>query len=63
MNDSPLEAVNAALEACKQAATARGTQPGLDPFMTLSFASLPGTPTLRLTTKGVIDVATQTIIH
>ena len=63
MNDSPLEEVNAALEACKQAATERGTQPGIDPFMTMSFASLPVIPTLRLTTKGVIDVATQTIIH
>ena len=63
MNDSPLETVNAALEGCKQAAIERGTTPGIDPFMTMSFASLPVIPALRLTTKGVIDVATQTIIH
>ena len=63
MNDSPLETVNAALERCKQAAVERGTAPGIDPFMTMSFASLPVIPTLRLTTRGVIDVATQTIIH
>ena len=30
-----------------------------DPFMTLSFMSLPVIPTLRLTTRGVIDVAKQ----
>ena len=60
---APLAEVNAALEKCKQAAVERGTQPGIDPFMTLSFASLPVIPTLRLTTRGVIDAATQTFIH
>ena len=63
MTDRPLEEVNLALESCKQAAIQRGTQPGIDPFMTMSFASLPVIPTLRLTTRGVIDVNTQTIIH
>ena len=63
ITDRPLEEVNAALEACKQAAIERGTQPGIDPFMTMSFASLPVIPTLRLTTRGVIDVNTQTLIH
>ena len=63
MTDRPLEEVNQALESCKQAAIQRGTQPGIDPFMTMSFASLPVIPTLRLTTRGVIDVNTQTIIH
>ena len=62
ITDRPLEEVNAALEACKAAAIARGTQPGIDPFMTMSFASLPVIPTLRLTTRGVIDVNTQTLI-
>ena len=62
ITDEPLEEVNAALEACKQAAVTRGTAPGIDPFMTMSFASLPVIPTLRLTTRGVIDVNTQTII-
>ncbi len=57
VTDRPLEEVNAALEDCKRAAIQRGTQPGIDPFMTMSFASLPVIPTLRLTTKGVFDVA------
>ena len=62
ITDRPLAEVNAALERCKTAAVERGTQPGIDPFMTMSFASLPVIPTLRLTTRGVIDVNTQTII-
>ena len=62
VTDRPLEEVNAALEQCKNAAIERGTCPGIDPFMTMSFASLPVIPTLRLTTRGVIDVDTQTLI-
>ena len=62
ITDRPLEEVNAALEACKNAAIQRGTAEGIDPFMTMSFASLPVIPTLRLTTRGVIDVNTQTFI-
>ncbi len=59
VTDRPLAEVNAALEGCKQAAIERGTAPGIDPFMTMSFASLPVIPTWRLTTKGVIDAETQ----
>lgn len=62
ITDRPLAEVNAALEKCKAAAVERGTQPGIDPFMTMSFASLPVIPTLRLTTRGVIDVNTQTLM-
>ncbi|MBR3763203.1 MAG: adenine deaminase [Clostridia bacterium] len=62
ITDRPLAEVDATLEACKQAAVERGTAPGIDPFMTLSFASLPVIPTLRLTARGVIDVNTQTIL-
>ena len=63
VTDRPLEEVSAALEKCKAAAVERGTCPGIDPFMTMSFASLPVIPTLRLTTRGVIDVNTQTFIE
>ena len=62
MTDRPLAEVSDALETCKQAAVERGAHPGIDPFMTLSFASLPVIPTLRLTTLGVIDVETQQLI-
>lgn len=54
--DDPLEEVNERLEKCKQEAYLRGVAEGIDPFMTLSFASLPVIPSLRLTTLGVFDV-------
>ena len=60
--DRPLREVNDALEACKRAAYARGVHEGVDPFMTMSFMSLPVIPTLRLTTRGVIDAGSQTFV-
>ena len=62
MSDGTLEEVNGALEAAKAAAFALGVNREIDPFMTLSFMSLPVIPTLRLTTRGVIDVAKQQYI-
>ncbi|MDR1080300.1 MAG: adenine deaminase [Deltaproteobacteria bacterium] len=35
---------------------AMGLKPGSDPFMTLSFMSLPVIPSLKLTAKGLVDV-------
>lgn len=61
-SDRPLEEVNQLLEACKEAAYARGVTPGVDPFMTLSFASLPVIPFLRLTTLGVFDTEQQKFV-
>lgn len=57
--DDPLERVNERLENCKRHAFHQGANPGIDPFMTLSFMSLPVIPTLRLTTRGVFDVNGQ----
>ncbi len=62
MSDRPLAEVNTALEEAKAAAHKLGVGSGIDPFMTLSFMSLPVIPTLRLTTRGVIDVTTQQYI-
>ncbi len=59
MSDKPLAQVNALLEQAKAAAHSLGVSKGIDPFMTLSFMSLPVIPTLRLTTRGVVDVLTQ----
>ena len=50
------------LEAAKDAAFRLGVSRGIDPFMTLSFMALPVIPTLRITTRGVIDVNTQQYI-
>ena len=59
MSDDTLENVNQALESAKEAAFALGVTHAIDPFMTLSFLSLPVIPTLRLTTRGVFDVGKQ----
>ncbi len=56
MSDAPLEAVNDLLESAKAAAHAMGVPPAVDPFMTLSFMSLPVIPALKITTQGVFDV-------
>ena len=62
MSDKPLTEVNALLENAKAAAHALGVGTGIDPFMTLSFMALPVIPTVRLTTRGVVDVITQQYI-
>ncbi len=62
MSGKPLEEVNTLLENAKAAAYTLGVGKDIDPFMTLSFMSLPVIPTLRLTTRGVIDVNTQQYI-
>ena len=62
MSEKPLTEVNDLLERAKDAAHSLGVGNGIDPFMTLSFMSLPVIPTLRLTTRGVIDVNTQQYI-
>ena len=59
MSDAPAEEVNKKLEGAKAAAFAQGVREGVDPFMTLSFMALPVIPTLRITTRGVVDVGTQ----
>ncbi|MCR4620570.1 MAG: adenine deaminase [Clostridiales bacterium] len=59
MSGSSIHEVNQRLENAKTAAHRLGVSDGIDPFMTLSFMSLPVIPTLRLTTRGIIDVETQ----
>ena len=62
MTDRPLPEVNTLLEQAKDAAYSLGVSKGIDPFMTLSFMSLPVIPHLRQTTRGVVDVNTQQYI-
>lgn len=56
MCDRPVEEVEKSLKHLKDVAHFLGVVEGVDPFMTLSFTSLPVIPTLRLTTLGVVDV-------
>ena len=62
MSDEPLVTVNEKLETAKDAAHKLGVNPGIDPFMTLSFMALPVIPSLRITTRGVFDVTTKSYV-
>ena len=62
MSGKPLTVVNELLEKAKETAHTLGVSKDIDPFMTLSFMSQPVIPTLRLTTRGVVDVNTQQYI-
>lgn len=62
MSDEPLVTVNEKLERAKARCFAAGVNPGIDPFMTLSFMALPVIPALRITTRGVYDVNSQQYI-
>ena len=57
MSDEPLVTVNEKLEQAKDVAHSLGVNPGIDPFMTL-----PVIPSLRITTRGVFDVTTQSYV-
>ena len=62
MSDEPLVTVNEKLEDAKEKAYALGVSRGIDPFMTLSFMALPVIPSLRITTRGVLDVGSQSYV-
>ena len=62
MSDDSLVMVNSALEDAKDEAFGLGVSRGIDPFMTLSFMALPVIPSLRITTRGVFDVSSQSYI-
>jgi adenine deaminase len=59
MSEDSLVNVNRDLENAKAETYRLGVSDKIDPFMTLSFMSLPVIPTLRLTTRGVFDVSQQ----
>lgn len=56
MTDADIDYVNGKIDSLKQAAYSLGVNKNIDPFMTLSFVSLPVIPHLKLTTLGVVDV-------
>ncbi|WP_241654905.1 adenine deaminase [Sporolactobacillus shoreae] len=56
MTDAPAEEVAEKLEELRKAATAQGASKAFNPFLTLSFLSLPVIPDLKLTDTGLFDV-------
>ncbi len=56
MSNRSLEEINECLEQAKEVAYSQGVNEGVDPFMSLSFMSLPVIPEIKLTTKGIVKV-------
>lgn len=56
MSEEKLSVVNDKLEKAHKVAYELGCNKNIDPFMTMSFLSLPVIPSVRITTKGVFDV-------
>jgi adenine deaminase len=56
MSDQPIESVVSNLTAVNQASLRLGRNVIKDPFMLLSFLSLPVIPSLKLTDRGLVDV-------
>ena len=56
------EQVNTELETMKKTLHDWGIPMDIDPFMTLSFVSLPVIPALRLNTYGLIDVNSHKVV-
>jgi len=56
MSDDEPEKVAAGLDRLNEAARSLGCPADINPFMQLSFLSLPVIPRLRLTDKGLVDV-------
>ncbi|MBQ2795124.1 MAG: adenine deaminase [Oscillospiraceae bacterium] len=56
MSGEPIEVIDKKLEEAKSAAFALGANPGVDPFMTLSFMALPVISSIRIMPGGIFDV-------
>lgn len=56
MSDFDAEEAKEGLEAIREAAYSLGVNHNIDPFMTLSFVSLPVIPKMKLTTLGIVNV-------
>jgi len=56
MSREPVTIINEKLELAKKAAYEQGVTDGVDPFMSLSFMSLPVIPEVKITTLGVVKI-------
>ena len=59
MCEEDAQTVEDKLRTMKEQARSLGVPEDIDPFMTLAFTALPVIPKLRIITKGVVDVNTQ----
>lgn len=63
MTGETVEAADEQLEKLKAMARGLGVGADIDPFMTLSFVSLPVIPEVRLNTCGLVNTACQNIMN
>lgn len=49
-------------EAIRRAVYSLGVPENIEPFMTMAFVSLPVIPSLKMTTRGLVDVGRQEIV-
>ena len=63
MTTLPAEQAQERMDGLKRLAGTLGVSRDIDPFMTLSFTSLPVIPKLKLTTLGVVDVERFCIVE
>ena len=62
MSDEPLVDVNEKLETAKEKAFELGVSRGIDLFMMMRFMALPVSPSVRITTRGVFAVNSQSYV-
>lgn len=62
MSGESAEAVDKILKRLKEETYKLGIREGIDPFMTLAFLSLSVIPSIKLTTKGLVDAKTQEVL-
>lgn len=56
MSELPAQETQSKMDSLKEIARTLGIREGVDPFMSLSFTSLPVIPSLKLTSLGMVDV-------
>lgn len=56
MSELPAQETQSKMDYLKEIARTLGIREGVDPFMSLSFTSLPVIPSLKLTSLGMVDV-------
>ena len=62
MSDKDARTVSEENRAVRDAVSLLGVQEGIEPFMNTAFLSLPVIPSLKMTTKGLVDVNKQQLV-
>jgi adenine deaminase len=63
MSPLPATELEEQINEMKRTASKLGVNKGIDAFMTLAFLSLPVIPELKLTARGLVNVAKQELVE